>query len=175
MGKSLSAETLRSLLSFCAETGEFYWKSESRCGFKKSVLCHSAGDRAGTPRKDGRIVIRVEGKLYLRYRLAWLYVYGQWPDQELDHINGNSSDDRMENLRDVPRGINQQNLRKAYKNKTSSSLLGVYTNKGRPKKPWRSSLHIDGREKYLGAFATEQEAQEAYLSAKRKHHEGCTI
>jgi hypothetical protein len=171
----VTAEDVRNLLKFCPETGEFYWKSDKRCGIKQSVLAHAAGDRAGTSRKDGRIVIRLNGKLYLRYRLAWLHVYGKWPDNEIDHINGNGADDRICNLRDVPRVVNQQNLRYAMKEKKSSALIGVYKNKHGRKKPWRSMICVHGVEKYLGAFNTEHEAYDAYLTAKRQLHEGCTI
>lgn len=172
----LTAARIRDLLEYCPDTGVFTWKHEKRTGFNNSALMHAAGGIAGTPRKaDGRIVIRLEGKTYLGYRLAWAWMTGRWPLEEIDHIDGDSTNDRFVNLREAGRRKNQENIRKAQACKKSSSFLGVYANKKGRTKPWRAAITHDGRQKCLGYFMTEAEAHTAYIAEKRILHEGCTI
>lgn len=174
--RSVSAEYVKDVLSYNPNTGKLYWKSEARCGFKKSVVMHRVGDEAGTARKsDGRIVVRISGSLYLRYRVAWLIEHGEWPDGEVDHIDGDSTNDRISNLRVTDRRTNQENKRRAIRGKLSSRYLGVYANKEGRSKPWRAAISSDGRQFYLGAFDREIDAHNAYLEAKRRLHDGCTI
>lgn len=171
----LSFDKVSQQLRYEPETGKVFWRNEALGGFKKSVVIHAAGDEAGCIRKDGRVVIRVGDKLYMRYRIAWLLETGDWPVGEIDHINGISSDDRFVNLRDVSRQTNQQNIRKAVRGKKSSSMLGVYANKPGSSKPWIASIQAGGKNIYLGAFCTEKDAAHAYLVAKRVLHAGCTL
>ncbi|MBA1194507.1 HNH endonuclease [Pseudomonas entomophila] len=172
----LTAERLRELVRYEPATGKFYWIGESRGGFKGSVIIHRAGDLAGgRRRKDGRALIRLDGRLYLGYRLAWLWMTGKWSELEIDHIDGDQTNDRFSNLREASRQKNQQNIRKPQSNKRSSSLLGVYANKRGRSAPWRSAISVDGKQRSLGAFMTEQEAHQAYVAAKRILHEGCTL
>lgn len=171
----LSYDEVVKFLSYDPSSGELHWKLDSWAGFKKSAKMHSAGDPAGCVRSDGRVVVRVCGKLYMRYRLAWLINFGMWPDGEIDHINGDRADDRMGNLRIASRSMNQENIRKALSSNKSSRLLGAYKNKPGRAKPWRSSISIKGKHVGLGYFHTAEEAHQAYLNAKRVLHEGCTI
>lgn len=171
----LSYEQASKILKYDPKSGTIFWASDSFGGFKKSVKIHSAGDLAGCAREDGRWVIRANDRLYMRYRLAWLLHNGEWPNGEIDHINGKPDDDRISNLRVVTRVVNQQNLRRALAGKTSSRLLGVYLDKRKSRKKWRSAIQVNGRQVSLGYFLTEEEAHEAYIAAKRMFHEGCTI
>lgn len=176
VNNKLDAKRLREILEYDDKSGKFTWLVESRTGFHNSVVNHLAGDEAGTPRKvDGRIVIRVDGKLYLRYRLAWLWMFGKWPSKEIDHLDGNPTNDRIENLREATRALNQQNIRRPTKSKKSSAYLGVFANKPGRSKPWKAAICHKGKQISLGSFNTEEEAHCAYLSAKRRIHEGCTI
>jgi len=172
----LTAEIIREILEYRPLDGVFYWRNEGRAGFNNSAIFHKAGDIAGTKRKvDGRVVIRINGKLYLRYRLAWLWVTGVWPLAEIDHIDGDPTNDRFSNLRDASRTKNQENMRLPQKTKESSAFLGVYANKKGRKKRWRSAISVAGKQISLGAFYNEIDAYEAYVHAKRNLHEGCTI
>lgn len=175
-GIVVDAEYVRSILSYDMESGKIYWISESCGGFKKSVVIHRAGDEAGCKRKpDGRVVVRIDDVLYMRYRVAWLIVHGEWPDGEIDHIDCDATNDRLSNLRVVTRKLNQENIRVARLHKSSSQYLGVYKNKKGRSKPWIASISTGGRQTYLGAYDTELEAYEAYVKAKREIHGGCTI
>lgn len=164
--KNLTAARARELLDYDPALGTFTWKV--RTSNRVNV-----GDPAGSMLKTGYLAVCVDGVLYRSHRLAWLYVNGAWPDRDIDHVNGVRTDNRITNLRDVSRSVNQQNLRAA-RGETASGVLGVYKS-DRESKPWRASIKVDGKDKHLGRFRTKAEASSAYLSAKRSMHEGCTI
>jgi|TARA_X000001388_G_scaffold3203_5_gene2334 hypothetical protein len=172
----LTAEQLRELVDYEPSTGKFYWREDAVAGFHGSVVMHRRGDVAGTPRKsDGRVVVRIGGRTYLGYRLAWLWMTGNWPIYEIDHIDGDATNNRFTNLRDASRRTNQENLRIPQRSKGSSRYLGVYANKPGYKKPWRAAITVKGKQKNLGYFMSEDEAYAAYVQAKRRLHEGCTL
>lgn len=171
MPRVLPVEVLKANVSYDPETGLF---TRLKNHPKRKYL---AGSVTGVPRPDGYLQIMIDGKIYLAHRLAWLYVYNEMPKHCIDHINGVKSDNRIVNLRDVRQAVNLQNQNKAKKHSVSSSYLGVsFSNKGTPKeKPFRARIVVDKKEIYLGSFANEEDAHNAYLVAKRKYHEGCTI
>lgn len=158
----ISAARLRELLDYDPETGIFRWRVD-----RGSVR---AGKIAGTPNGRGYLLIRVDGRLRRANRLAWLYVTGEHPSGEVDHENGVKHDNWFGNLRDVPLKVNRQNIRKAHIT-NASGVLGVSELRGRHK----AQLWVDGVNLHLGFFDTEAEAHSAYLEAKRRLHEGCTI
>jgi hypothetical protein len=103
--------------------------------------------------------------------LAWLYVHGRWPLDDVDHINCVKNDNRIGNLRDVPNEINAQNVRHARK---AQGPLGCTFDKKAGK--WMAQIKLRGNVcKYLGYFDDPGDAHAAYLEAKRKLHDGCTI
>lgn len=162
----LTQKRLIELLHYDPIAGIFTWKTARRGRAK-------AGTRAGTKKSpEGYRSISVDAVMYSEHRLVWLYVYGKFPDHHLDHINGITSDNRLENLRDVTVSGNVQNQRKAHSNSTSG-LLGVSFNK-RDRK-WYSQILIDRKKCFLGYFKSADEAHQAYLDAKRAHHKTCTI
>lgn len=163
----LSAERLREVLHYDPETGVFTWKV--RTSNRVNV-----GSAAGAMLKTGYLSICIDSKFYRAHRLAWLYVRGEWPKADIDHLNGKRTDNRFCNLRDASRSKNQQNLRKARGENTHSGLLGVHRT-DKVHKQWRASIKVDGKDKHLGNFSTKEAAHDAYLLAKRMHHEGCTI
>lgn len=134
-----------------------------------SVAQAKCGSQAGSL-TVGYLAVRIDGTLHYCHRLAWLYMTGQMPEGQIDHINGVRTDNRWCNLRDVSRRTNQQNRRKPQAN-NSLGLLGVYRNKGR----FMSRIVLESGDHYLGTFDTPQQAHEAYLAAKRQLHAGCTI
>jgi hypothetical protein len=131
----------------------------------------STGKIAGNNTR-GYLQMMVDGVPGLAHRFAWLYVHGKWPDGNIDHIDGNGHNNRLENLRDVTQAINTQNNRKARSN-SQSGFLGVIFDKSRGL--YRAEITLNGKNKYLGRFGTPEEAHEAYLQAKRAIHPGCTI
>ena len=134
-----------------------------------SVAQAKAGSQAGS-QTSGYLAVRIDGTLHYCHRLAWFYMTGQMPAGQIDHINGVGTDNRWCNLRDVSRRTNQQNRQKHQAN-NSCGLLGVSRNKGR----FMSRIVLESGDRYLGTFDTPQQAHEAYLTAKRQLHAGCTI
>lgn len=147
-------------LSYDKDTGHFTW-----------VVGPLKGKRAGCMNKDGYWVIRVYGTLYYAHRLAYMKVNGTPPTLEIDHLNGVRDDNRWSNLREVTSTVNKQNVRAARSSNAHSGLLGVMKN-GRN---WAAQIIINGSRKCLGTYSTPEEAHQAYITAKRQHHEGCTV
>jgi hypothetical protein len=158
----ITAAQLREVLDYAPETGVFTNRAE-RFG---SV----AGKVTGTPSRYGYLHVKVFGRTYRAHRLVWLYVHGTSPQGQIDHINGDRSDNRIANLRDVSAGANSENKRQATA-RNRSGFLGVNFAAGK----WVAQICTGGKDCYLGRFDTPEKAHEAYLSAKRKLHEGCTI
>jgi hypothetical protein len=160
----LIAERLRELLDYDAQTGVFTWKV-------RTSIRTAVGMRAGGVGGPGYWMISVDSKRYYGHRLAWLYVFGEWPkDGEIDHINGDRIDNRISNLREVSRSKNNENKREPLPN-NKSGYLGVFRKRSR----WTSRIRVNGKTHSLGGFDTPEAAHAAYLSAKRILHEGCTI
>lgn len=158
---ALTAETLRSLFSYDAATGIF---RRLRCADVSHI-----GDNPTSLDDWGYIRFRVSGRKYRAHRLAWLYVHGTWPTGQLDHINGNKLDNRIENLRDVSPAANAQNKRRPQaRNRTG--FLGVSVHNGTGK--FVAQISADGRKYHLGLFDKAEEAGAAYLEAKRRLHPG---
>lgn len=131
------------------------------------------GDKVGTLYPNGYLKTGIGSKEYTVHGLIWLYHTGSLPKLDIDHINGIRSDNRIENLREVSRSVNMQNLKKAPAHNKTSGLLGVKRHsKG---KRWQAQIQVNKKQIYLGLFDTKEEAQVAYLKAKREIHEGCTI
>jgi hypothetical protein len=155
MESRLSPERLRANLLYNHVTGQFLWNKKWR-GVAR-------GKKAGCVLSRGYVQIMVDGEKHLAHRLAWFYVFGVWPALQIDHINGDKQDNRIENLRDVNGSVNSHN---AIKPVGATGKRGVKFDKERQK--WRSSISVDGKERYLGRFETIDEAETAYLIAKAK-------
>lgn len=159
----LTHEALLRVLSYDPLTGIF-----------TRLICTSnaapAGAAVGSPSGGGYLKVGTWGKQYYAHRLAWFYVTGEWPQRHIDHINGNRSDNRFANLRDVGQDTNMQNMRAATSASTTG-LLGTSPSGG----GFTAHIRIAGKSTNLGTFPTAQEAHEVYLAAKRVHHKGCTL
>lgn len=161
----LTQEKLRELFKYDPETGVFTWRVN--IGRMKRI---KAGTLAGGINTKGYWRVKIGGRYFQAHRLAWLYVHGVWPVDQIDHINGIKTDNRFANLRDVSHSVNQQNQRRATRN-NNTGLLGVTAIKNR----WQAQIGVDGTTKYLGCFTTPDQAHAAYVDAKRIHHRGNTI
>lgn len=159
----LTCEQVRALFIYDPETGVLT-NRVTRCS--TSLM----GDVVGTLEKNGRRRVVVDSNKYLVHRVIWLYMTGVWPDNVIDHIDGNPANNVWGNLRDVTISVNAQNQRKHHKN-NKVGLAGVDAHNGR----WRAQIVIDHTKKYIGMFNTPEEAHQAYIDAKRKHHPGCVI
>ena len=160
MAHEIGLSELKSLLRYDQDSGEFFWLV-SRGRFARP------GKKAGCLLR-GYVSIIVNSRPYMAHRLAWLYVNGEWPSEDIDHRDGVRSNNRISNLRDVSRAVNMQNQKKQRKGK--ALFLGV--SKGKAASTFRARITIDTETKYLGTFQSEEEAHAAYLAAKRQMHAG---
>lgn len=158
-------ELIKSVIRYEPDTGKFFWIKRT------GGVSFEGKEATGTNDGRGYVRIGVLGRIYKAHRLAMFLINGQFPDMEIDHINGNKADNRLSNLREVSRTTNQQNQISAYKS-NSTGLLGVSKHKPGV---WRARLCIEGKNKSLGLFSSPELAHEAYKTAKRNFHEGCTI
>lgn len=156
----LKHSRLLEVLDYNKTSGQFTWKAATRYSSPKQP-----GDIAGTKLRGGYIGISIDGKKYLAHRLAWFYEHGEMPSLFIDHINGKTDDNRISNLRVVTNQQNAQNKRTAHAN-NSHGFLGVSKEGGK----WKARIRVDGKEKYLGLFATPDEAHAAYVAAKVAFH-----
>lgn len=159
----LTAQRLRELLHYDPETGVFTWIASPR----KSI---AAGAEAGCVPKPGRkgkyIVITIDKSHHYAHRLAWLYVTGGWPTNNIDHKNGDRFDNRFANLRDVSQRVNRENQTVCNRN----NVLGVL---GVRKIGMRfySKIRARGKVHALGGYPTPEEAHDAYMRAKVVQHD----
>ena len=102
----------------------------------------------------------------MAHRLAWFYVYGAWPNGDLDHINGDKLDNRIANLREATRKQNMQNVRQHKHN--TSGVKGVAWHSQRNK--WRAYIFVDYRQIHLGLFDTKEAAAAARMNAEEIYH-----
>lgn len=164
----LTAQRLRELLHYDEGTGLFVARLNSICG--KGRVIRAAGTTLGRVSDQGYVKLAILGHEYLAHRLAWLYVYGELPPKQIDHINGSRVDNRIGNLRVADQSLNSENLRGA-KSHSRTGLLGVVPNRKR----WSAQIKANGKQIHLGTFDTPELAHQAYLQAKRDLHVGCTI
>ena len=160
----LTAERARELLDYDPETGFFTWRAARGGKYK--------GSRAGGKGHHGYVVISIEGKVYYAHRIAWLITNGSWPPDDIDHVNGVNNDNRITNLRAVSHYVNQQNQRRPTA-KNTSGFLGVSWDSSR--ESFAARIKSQGKLLYLGRYTNPDEAYQAYLTAKRDLHAGCTI
>lgn len=160
----LTAARLRELLSYDPDTGEFFRLQRRRGVRVGPVPCTVAG--------NGYRYITVDLGRYLAHRMVFLYMTGEWPTGEVDHINGIRTDNRFANLRDVSRRVNSENRWKP-QGVTRSGARGVSWHDHSRK--WRVRINVHGVEHRVGLYDTIEEATAAYVEAKRRLHEGCTI
>lgn len=153
-----AADLIRALLDYDPVTGNFKWRVP-RGGLP-------AGAPAGGTHCQGYVAIQFCGKPRLAHRLAWLHFYGEWPSGNLDHINRNKKDNRIDNLRIVTQSQNMQNT--GLQQNNTSGFRGVSLNK--PTGRWKAYIKVGGRRKHLGYFATQQEASAAYRNAAAHMH-----
>jgi hypothetical protein len=153
---ALTAERLRELVHYDPDTGIFTRKTD-RGGYK-------AGGKMGCISHRGYKRICVDKVHYYAHRLAWLYVNGEMP-KVIDHINGNTSDNRIANLRNVDQATNLQSITRPNKANTSG-----YRGVTRKRNKWAASLSVNNRHISLGAYETKEAAHAAYIEAKRRYH-----
>lgn len=164
--KDITADYVRKIFSYDPETGIFIRRM--------AVGRHSrfpAGSVVGSMDVAGYMVTTINAKRVYLHRVAVLYMTGAWPVSDVDHKDCDRSNNKWANLRCASRMVNTQNRRKSRSDRIHGTLLGVKKHRKR----WQARIAANGQHTFLGSFATEQEAHDAYVTAKRQLHDGCTL
>jgi len=155
---AITSQQLISIVDFDPFTGLFQSRKNRKWAPK--------GFAGNFDKSRGYIRLRIKRKLYSAHRLAWLYFYCHYPKNQIDHINGIRTDNRIENLRDVTHQENHRNEKLRSTNK--SGRVGVFLCKERSK--WLASITVDGKQISLGYFkeledaiASREKAEEKYM------------
>lgn len=154
----VNVSVVREFLSYDPETGVFHW-------IKNTGYLNKVGRTAGCSTSMGYVQIGLRGNRLLGHRLAWLFMTGDWPKHEVDHIDGNRSNTRWSNLRAADRQQNARNV--AIHSDNKSGLKGVSLTRGFK---WTAQICIDGRQTNLGRFVSKEEASVAYQQAARRYY-----
>lgn len=174
MPKALpSPELLRKLLSYEPETGKLFWRR--RTIETKGNMDHRILKSWNTRFADKEAFTADNGKgyrcgpifceLFFAHRIIWCIHYGRTPLNDIDHIDGNRSNNRIVNLREVTRSQNLKNT--CIRSDNTSGTIGVSFDKSRQK--WKAYIEISGKTKLLGRFADQAVAIEVRKAAERKH------
>lgn len=169
---SISPDILRQLLTFSPITGDFSWERPKRDWFVSDAhwFAYNAERHAAapfsTPHSGGYLWGQIGREQLLAHRVAWAYCHGVWPDEQIDHINHDKTDNRVVNLRLAPQAENAKNAGRRSDN--TSGYTGVYWNKDRKK--WVAQIGLPGPvTKPLGRYALLADAIAARKAAEEKY------
>ena len=167
-----SPEVLRQLLRYEPETGKLFYKERDRHHFAPNrfgtsafVTWHKkyAGAEASRVNKDGYAIVAVKGTAFKAHRVAWAIQYGRWP-LAIDHVNGNRSDNRIENLREVTTAENNRNI--SIKSNNKSGVTGVVRFRGTH---WYAFINHNYKRIHLGSFRDFDAAVKARKEAELRY------
>lgn len=154
----LTQARLKEVLNYDPETGIFL-------RIKTINSRAKIGGKVGCLNRSGYYVISIDYELHYLHRLAWVFMYGYWPSNQIDHINGVKSDNRIANLREV---TNKQNTRNSkIKKSNKSGYKGVSWSKIAGK--WHAQITVEGSNNHLGYFDVAEEAHKVYCEAAHRY------
>lgn len=156
----LTQKELKHHLYYNPLTGTFKWNF-SRPGV-------SLNKRPGSLNSKKYLLIQIDKKRYLAHRLAWLYMKGYFPENEIDHINQIRNDNRWDNLREVTHQKNSTNCKLSSNN--TSGITGVTKKKYKNNIYWISRIKIKGKQINLGCFTNKLDAAKSRLEAEKKYN-----
>lgn len=154
----ITQKQIKELIHYDKDSGVFTWKVDRQNIAKKGMV-------AGSSASDNYLVLTLFNKQYKAHRIAWMYEYGHFPKDNIDHINGNKKDNRIINLRDVTSLINHKNMSIDKRNK--SGKTGVTWHK--LSKKWITNISVDKRLVHLGYFENIEDAIKVRQEAENKY------
>lgn len=155
----ISCERLRQVFDY-REDGNLIYKI-------RTAQSTYPGKVAGSTNKKGVVLLSMDGAICFMSRAIWLWHHGDWPVNLIDHIDGNTQNNRIENLRDVTHAVNSYNKRHRA-SRAQSNFTGVV----KMRKSWQATIQAAGRRIHLGCFLTKEEAFASYVTAKKILHDG---
>lgn len=158
----MTQDELKARLHYDPETGVFTWKENPQRRAQWNATF--AGKPAGSVIDTGYVRIRIDDKGHRAHRLAWLYVHGYLPE-EIDHIDGDKTNNAIANLRSVTHSENLRNTRKNTRNTTG--IVGVTYRPSRNQ--WLAYITINRKRIHGGIFGTKEEAVKARKALERKY------
>jgi hypothetical protein len=153
----MNIDTLKSLLSYEPDTGVIRWIAKGKGKIKKKA--------AGTLLHSGYLGICIGPKRWQAHRIAWALHYGNWPKEQIDHINGDKTDNRACNLREATNSQNGKNLGLSKANASGCKGVSFEKYTGR----WKASIRVDGKSISIGRFSDIQDAIAARKVAEQYH------
>lgn len=168
---SITQTRLKELLHFSPDTGLFTWLKRKPSDFKVAKQSESwnirfSGKKAGSPHCQGYLSIAVFHRKLLAHRLAWLYIYGELPEDQIDHIDHCKTNNKISNLRLASNAMNGKNM--SFSKANTSGFTGVVWHKAAQK--WSAQICHEGKRKYLGLFTNKQDAIAARTAAELKYN-----
>jgi hypothetical protein len=173
--EALTAEYVRQILHYDPDTGVFTWRERTPQMFRgvirdnihaaKAWNNKNAGNRTGSY-SAGYVLIVIHGVFYKAHRLAWLYMMGEWPKHEIDHIDLDRSNNSFCNLREATRSQNSANT--PLRRDNTSGYKGVKWNAKLNK--WRACIQYNNKQYHLGCFEYIEDASKAYACAAERLH-----
>lgn len=163
-------ERLRERLKYDPDTGSLTWKPKDvTYGYRwRNWNSRYAGKEAGmiNTLKSGyqNVFVRLDGRIMLAHRIAWKMMTGEEPPEQIDHEDGDGTNNRWRNLRDGTDGVNAKN--RAMYSRNTSGVTGVVWSK--QKRKWRAELRVDGKTKRLGYFDEIDDAAKAVAEERSK-------
>ena len=155
----MNIQKMQDCISYDPESGVMTWKKVLSNRAKLGGICGGNIDSKGY----GRVCF--DGKQYRAHRVAWALFYGQEPDQQIDHINGNRLDNRIANLRLASNAENSRNCRLS-KNNTSGVTGVCYHSRA---KKWFAQIMFNRKNHFLGLHDTKEKAIEARKKAETQY------
>lgn len=166
-------DELRQLLWYEPETGKLFWRERGAEWFAHCTPGHQdrirkgwnaawSGKEAGVTGPYGYNTVTVQALHLMAHRIIWCMEHGHWPNEQIDHIDGDRVNNRLENLRECTHTENQRNMRRSRSN--TSGVTGVYWDKKISR--WKAEVSLKSRKIYVGVFRDLKEAETA-VKAKR--------
>lgn len=157
INKGLAHADLMKALRYDPQTGKLFWRAPNN-------QCRKNPEAGWRNPQTGYLIIKVFGRGFLAHRLIWFYVHGRWPEDRLDHKDGDQTNNRIDNLREA--SDHQSACNKGVYANSASGIKGVRLHEtGR----WQARIFINGRNKHLGLFDTSAQAAAVYRKHAKEH------